>query len=963
MNQIISKSSDPTRLALILLGGQGVFIGVAMAFLYVTANTLFLVDFGSEALPYVYLAVGVFVSLTFYGYAELQRRWPPVWVILGTNVVIAAIYFLARFTLALSNNTAWISFALMTFFFFGVQMVFVSMGGQVGRLFDVRQVKQNFPLIIAAVNVAFILSSLSVSMLLPVLGRVENLLFLSGGAMLLVLLLSYITVQRFQPQFAPVAPQKRHSDRQAKSFLHLVRRKYVASIFSYQFLSSVGTQLALFLLITLADARYSQPADLARFFGNFAAGRNLLNVVFMIFLAGLLMRRFGLRFGLTANPIGVGVMITAMIAASVMLGQDTSLFWLAVVTVGLDVILSESITSTSLKAVYQALPASDRPVVETGVEGMGVPLAFGLTGALLLLANAISGLTFTHIILFTLLVTIFWIAAGFLVYRDYAATLLKTLSRRNLGEVALSLDDESSLLAVESLLHSNKLREVRLGLDMLAEAGHESLAAHLLRLLDHGDARIRTETLHRLERLAVPEALPAVEARLRLETEPPARGAAVQALCALKESDVVEEVRPYLADPAPEVRLGAMVGLLRYGGIPGILAAGERLLALENSSDPANRSFLAQVIGQVGVKNLYQQLVPLFDDDDMTVRRATLVAARQVNHPRLFPLIIRNLSDRRLRSLAAAALAAGGEAIVPITAQALAGETAYDEADVIRLVRVCGQIKGRPATAMLQQHLNHPDNDVQFQVLLALNLCGYRAGADDLAEIEQTLRGEIAHGLRTLLAKEDIGQAEPLNFLHRALDYEFEQALERVYLLLSFVYEPRAILRAEDQIRHGDKNQRALALETLDVTLHGGQKELVLALVDSSKPLSHRLQQLNRQFALPLLGREARLREIIADPEGEWTHGWSRACAIYAAAHLSLTGLVEVIEAALTITEHPIRETAAWALHRLAPDRYQAHAAALAQDASPSVAKLAAHLAGQGSPRPKILNMGNNYSV
>ncbi len=118
------KMESRERLILSLLGGQFVFLALAFAYLYVAANTLFLVDFGSEWLPYVFIAVGVFVSLTFYGLAELQRQWPLTRVIMVTNIVTVGIYFLARFLLTLPNST-WVSFALLVFFFFGVQMAFV----------------------------------------------------------------------------------------------------------------------------------------------------------------------------------------------------------------------------------------------------------------------------------------------------------------------------------------------------------------------------------------------------------------------------------------------------------------------------------------------------------------------------------------------------------------------------------------------------------------------------------------------------------------------------------------------------------------------------------------------------------------------------------------------------------------------------------------------------------------------
>jgi HEAT repeat protein len=344
------------------------------------------------------------------------------------------------------------------------------------------------------------------------------------------------------------------------------------------------------------------------------------------------------------------------------------------------------------------------------------------------------------------------------------------------------------------------------------------------------------------------------------------------------------------------------------------------------------------------VRSFYQPLLSLLADEDLSVRRAALIAADRVPSPRLLPLIIDNLKHLSLRSAAMTALVRSGNNILPIAAKALAGQTQYDEEDVIRLVRACGEIKGQQVTALLKQHLNHPDDDVQYQVLSALDQCGYRAEGEDIQEIEHTLRGEAAHGLRTQLAKQDIGEDESLTHLHRALDYEFEQACKRVFLLLSFMYDSRAVLRAGEQILRGSSGDKAMALETLDVTISGPQKSLLFELADESTPLEHRVKALSKGFTLRNITRSQRLTEIIADPEKVWTHGWTRACAIYAAAKLTIEESVDAVEDALSIAEHPIRETAAWALHELAPEKYRSYAAELAEDSNPQVAKLAAYL-------------------
>ncbi|MEM7113914.1 MAG: hypothetical protein AAF614_15875 [Chloroflexota bacterium] len=336
----------------------------------------------------------------------------------------------------------------------------------------------------------------------------------------------------------------------------------------------------------------------------------------------------------------------------------------------------------------------------------------------------------------------------------------------------------------------------------------------------------------------------------------------------------------------------------------------------------------------------------MLQDRSPSVRREALVASSKVHHPRLLPYVIDNLANPLTRSAAMSALVATGERLLPVVTVALAGDSDHDEEDMIRMVRVCGQMKGMQVINRLKPHIDHPDNDVQLAVLQALQLADYHAtDTTEIAEINRTMRGEVAHGLRVLLAKQELGQDAVYDAVHRALDHEYEEARERTFLLLSFIYDTRAILRAEEQLVHGNSASKALALETLDVTLTGEQKQMVFPLVDAKLTAEQQIKQLQAVFELEYLSLSERLVEMIADPEQEWTNGWTRACVLQAVGKLGLTELVDVVEEALTIEEHPVRETAVWALHALSPQHFKMHQDRLKLDDNPNVAKLVVSLA------------------
>jgi ATP:ADP antiporter, AAA family len=909
-------STPDRQLALIL--GQIFFTGIGLSWWCVVGNALFVTHWGAERIPWAFLVGAVCGPLIAFGVIALQRRWSTARVTLTISALLAAFIVLVWLGL-LTPLAGWVSLFLMASYALSLQMTYISLGALTARLFDIRQTKRFFPRIGAAFSFGFIVGSFTVPPLLTYLGGTADLLIGAGIALLVALLFRVLLIGANRAVLA--APVRAHTGLPPQPLHHLLRQRYIARTFGFQALTAINSRLLIFLITALVATRFTTAESLAGFYGPYMGVRDSTTVLFALLAAGWLLNRFGLALGLALNPMVIGVLIALTSMASLFLTLEHELvFWLVIATVALFTTFYEGMTIPALKTVYQALPPQERQVVETAVEGIGVPVAYGFAGIVLLAYVAIPGLTLIHLLFFTLLLMAAWLVCSVLVYRDYARTLVRSLSRRALNQAELSLEDGSSLAVVERLLQSANIGEVRLALDLLEQADHSTLPAQLAALVERGSAEIQIEALLRIAHHRVTSALPAVERSLRAPAPPQVQGAALRAFCALTESDPVETVAPFLAHAEPCVRLGVLTGLLRDGGVTGILRAGEQLTALLQAPEPAQRALAAQVIGEVGVNHFYQPLLPLLVDNNLDVRRAALSAAQRVTHPRLLPLLVGNLGMATLRSAAITALTASGELVLPLVDQELTNATKGKVDTARRLVRVCAQIKGPTTVALLQRHLNHPNSELQSQVLLALQRCGYQAEAGERAQLEALLRNAGRRGLLLLLARQEIGQGiseEPATAsLSTALTEEFRIVRQRVFLLLALLYDARALLRAADYLARGSRAEQALALEMLDVTLTAQEKMLLLPLLDESRPLAQRLAALQQQFPLPGRERAARLAEIITDT-ATWPLPWTRACAIYAAGKLGLHNLAGAIQAALPDEDPVVQETATWALAHL----------------------------------------------
>lgn len=915
---LLPTQASSVRQRLVLLTGQAFFFGITLAMLIVSGSAIFLSAFGAARLPFVYITVALLGALLSYGLATLQQRWSLPTLAINTTGGLALLLFIAWAGMRFAH-LQWLAFVLLVVFSLYLQIGFVFIGGQAGQLFDVRQIKSLFPRIVTGFAVGFTVGGFLAAPLLAFSSRPEDLLLTGVASTLLILLLLLLTSRRFAAELAlHVGPQRRQP---AAPLGQLLRKPFVLLIFLYQMLSAIGTQLIDFMVYERAAARYTDSAELARFIGNFTALLNLVDILFLALLAGFLVSRYGLNFGLTANPAGVGLLLAGVVLAGFWLGPASLLFFIFIGAARIaDISLTDGTTRTAVNAAYQALPRAQQLAVQTGVEGIGVPLALGLTGVILLIFQAIPALTIFHLALLTLFITILWTASGFWVYRGYAASLLTLLRTGALQEDApidLNLDDPAAQSVVTRLVAGDKPHEVRLGLDLLQQAEHPLLTQNLLALVASPQPAIQVEALQRIEQVRLKAAQPAVEKALATATDEATKAAALRTLAAVAEADALPTLAPYLDHPSEALRSAALVGLLRNGGIPGILAAGERLLMLQQAPLPTARQLAAQVIGAVGVQQFYQPLQALLQDEVVTVRQAAIQAAGQVRHPDLLPLLLANVDNPATRSATVLTLQRYGEAMLPLVGQALTGQVALPPEQVARLVQISGQSRSAKAAQLFWQHLDHPDRTVGYAILIALQSLGYRTTGTTTTQLLNRCRREATHGLRILLCQDTLGAEPAFAHLQRALDDELYLVRSSLFRLLALRYEAQAITRAEQQMRTGAEGAQALALEMLDVTLTSEEKALALPLLHPQMSAAQRIQQLTKQVSMPSLSRDQWLIELIADPEQSWSQPWLRVCAVYGAGQLAVQSCASAIAARHDSRDPILQETVTWALTQL----------------------------------------------
>jgi len=217
---------------------------------------------------------------------------------------------------------------------------------------------------------------------------------------------------------------------------------------------------------------------------------------------------------------------------------------------------------------------------------------------------------------------------------------------------------------------------------------------------------------------------------------------------------------------------------------------------------------------------------------------------------------------------------------------------------------------------------------VRTQTLRALQQCGYQADAAARVMLEDQIQAELLHVAWTLAGLVDLTTIAPRPLLYTALERSLSRGRERLFLLLAFLYDATTVRRVQDafgRIRGNTEEQRAYALETLDVLVDKSITKNLLPLFDDLTP-AQQLKQLAVSFPQPALDYQARVQAIIVGTD-TWVSPWIKSVALYTAMSGTFaTPLLATVESAalraimvncLPTPEGLVQETAAWALARL----------------------------------------------
>ncbi len=584
-------------MAVMFLPSAGAAIGVS------SAESLFLSRVGADALPGLYVALGLITIVTTLGVTALLGRIPPIRFYLFMPIGVALLLGGARFLVELDFDgiyrLLWVTVFLFDTF---VRLV---LWGIAGISFDTRQAKRLFPLFVAAGILGFSIGGLATGPLVQLLGT-ENLLLVWAGTLLLGFAFTRTIVRTTgaTPSTSMRRIRRRRGGRVRDDLQAGYQYVRQSRLMRWIALSALLFQALFFLLAfpfsKAVEMHHPIEDEMTAFLGVFRGVTT--GTAFLISV--LVATRFNARFGLMA-----GFLVLAVFDFIGFAGLSMWSTFMAIVAFRfLHETWQSGITRTAWFAQFNIVPPVRREQTRMFVNGVCLQIGVVLVGITLLVGNQLMAAEQLYIIgAVVAALTVFAVARA----RDAYLSALVDALRAGRPHVFSSEEDPFSTFQQDAAAMNVAIAGLsdtdpavrRVAADILSNLNVPEAATDLEAALSDGNVEVRLAVLPALARLHAMSAWDKVVICLS-DPEPEVRAQAVATLRRLAKgsSNFPMHVQPLLDDPVPAVRAIAAVSLLSTGPHE---RAEETLRQMSVAEDADSRVEALKSLGSWGSKERF----------------------------------------------------------------------------------------------------------------------------------------------------------------------------------------------------------------------------------------------------------------------------------------------------------------------------------------------------------------------
>ena len=625
------------------------------------ASALFLLRFGVDFLPYMYLFLGALTFATTLAYSAALGRFEKggffSWMIAGFVglLILERGAILVPFPLlypALWLTINCVSMILGTFVW-----------NIAGEVCDARQAKRLFPLFTSAGILGSVIGNAVTGVIARLLGT-DNLLILY--AVLLGIAFSLTrTIASGYVRKENVSRSKSNLWADLRAGFDFVRASSLMRLIAYtSVLFSVLFFAVAFPFNKIVTASFSDEAGVAGFFGLFNSITTVSTFLVSLFLASRIYARLGIINGVFLMPLTYIFSFAVFAGFYNLNGAGIARFAQLVILSG--------IGGTAWNALFNVVPSQKRGQVLAFNNGVPAQIGVALSGILLIVAEK----AFTVRQIFLMGTALAFVCAALIwqMRKAYAQALIDALQAGRIEvfsakEAAFGgfQSDASTLEVAIRALQDEKPTASRLAADMLGRMESDAAIPYLVRLLSDPEPTVRASAVASLGFLYADSAIDEIVSLLN-DLEAPVREVALTVLSKLKVNvspELISKISSLMTnDTSLSVQKNAIIALAKLGVADEAVSylthrlnaddARIRVSALEtaseitpylnssfikqpvldsiNSSSPAIRRAAVSALGSLNDESISRTLIDYLTDSDASVRKTAAESLRRRNH-------------------------------------------------------------------------------------------------------------------------------------------------------------------------------------------------------------------------------------------------------------------------------------------------------------------------------------------
>jgi AAA family ATP:ADP antiporter len=900
-------------------------------------NSLFLVKFGVEKLPYVFVLVALFSALAAWLSSKLFPRINLNRLILNTIVVSIVCFLFFWILLHVGYHGSWLLYAFYIWVTIFGALTSAQFWLLANYVFNAREAKRLFGFVGAGGISGAIFGGYLTNYLAPRL-RTENLIFLCIGFLSVCIVLFWPIWQKSARQSYQERTQSRRmarytqtTDNPIKLILNSRHLSYIAGIIG---VSVVVASLVDYQFSAVASKVITDTDRLTAFFGFWLSNLSVFSLAVQLILTSRIMKNFGVATSLFFLPISILMGAVAILVSPAL--------WSAILIKVTDGSFKNSINKAGVELLSLPIPSEIKNKAKTMVYVVVDHLATGLAGFLLIVLTVVLGFPVQHISLIIICLIAVWIYFILRAKEEYVNSFRLAIEKWaiDLEEQSLNLQDASVFKGFMKTLDGPNQRQILYVLHLIEDVQNKELIPYLQKFIRHPSEEIKALVLkmaHQYDELD----LTSEASFLTKADDETLRNEAVRYLCE-RSAEPLEALRNYLNQADHRVRSAALIYAARKWKESKQFRSTINLKKLiddmlknletpgyEESQKRNIKTNVAKIIGITGDPKLCPYLNILLNDHSLEVVRTAVVSAGQIQSRECAPALIRYLGTKEVRKYARGALAEYGERIIDTLAQHLENPK---EGPKIRqsIPRVLALIGSQKSVDVLLNNINQRELVLRYQVMKALNKLRVRFPAlkSNKALIEARILVETRHYYRTLTIlyrQRDLqsdrsiqsavggsgGNNKARQLLITALEEKLDDNLERIFRLLGLRYQPQDMYNAYLGVTSQGSNLRAEAVEFLDNVLKADLKKIIIPIVETT-PTEVFVRNIQELFGFGLPTEEKCIHFLL-----EGADNWLKVCALYFIAERNYHRYLDSLSRLTHDPDPLVNETSKYCLDRM----------------------------------------------